>query len=81
MITCGAFTPEGDFLELPQFDMERLLVAWQEAVFELYLAATMITWCPRSNRKSSRTCAVGNTAVSASIFGFDEETSPPLADS
>ena len=37
-LTCGAFTPEGDFLELPQFDMERLLVAWQEAVFELYLA-------------------------------------------
>ncbi|MDZ4850270.1 MAG: transposase [Pirellulaceae bacterium] len=38
LITCGAFTPEGDFLELPEFDMERLLVAWQEAVFELYLA-------------------------------------------
>ena len=38
LITCGAWTPEGDFLELPEFDMERLLVAWQEAVFELYLA-------------------------------------------
>ena len=38
LITCGGFTPEGDFLELPEFDMERLLVAWQEAVFELYLA-------------------------------------------
>ena len=38
LITCGAFTPEGDFLELPEFDMERLLVAWQEAVFALYLA-------------------------------------------
>lgn len=38
LITCGAFTPQGDFLELPEFDMQRLLVAWQEAVFELYLA-------------------------------------------
>ena len=38
LITCGAWTPEGDFLELPEFDMERLLLAWQEAVFELYLA-------------------------------------------
>ena len=25
LITCGEFTPEGDFLELPQFDMEQLL--------------------------------------------------------
>ena len=38
LITCGVFTPEGDFLELPEFDKERLLAAWQEAVFELYLA-------------------------------------------
>jgi hypothetical protein len=37
VVTCGAFTPDGDFLELPQFDMDRLLVAWQEAVFALYL--------------------------------------------
>ena len=29
---------EGEFLELPEFDMQRLLVAWQDAVFELYLA-------------------------------------------
>jgi len=35
--TCGAWTPEGEFLELPEFDLERLLVAWQDAVFELYL--------------------------------------------
>jgi hypothetical protein len=38
LVTCGAWTPEGDFLELPEFDTERLLVAWQEAVFALYLA-------------------------------------------
>ena len=41
-MTCGAFTPAGDFLELPQFDMERLLVAWQDAVFALYLAEEKI---------------------------------------
>lgn len=43
LITCGAWTPEGDFLELPQFDMERLLVAWQEAVVALYVAEEKIT--------------------------------------
>ena len=37
MVTCGAFTPYGDFIELPEFDIDRLLVAWQEAVFALYL--------------------------------------------
>ena len=42
LLTCGAFTPEGDFLELPQFDMERLLLAWQDAVFALYLAEEKI---------------------------------------
>ena len=42
LITCGAWTPEGEFLELPEFEMQRLLVAWQEAVFELYLAEEKI---------------------------------------
>jgi len=37
LVTCGAFTPEGEFLELSEFDMNRMLVAWQEAVFALYL--------------------------------------------
>jgi len=32
LITCGAYTSEGDFLELPQFDMERLLDVWQDEV-------------------------------------------------
>jgi hypothetical protein len=38
LITCGACTPEGNFLELSEFDMDSLLVAWQEAVFDLYLS-------------------------------------------
>ncbi len=38
LVNCGAFTPEGEFLNLPEFDMDSLLVAWQEAVFALYLA-------------------------------------------
>jgi len=42
LITCGAWTSEGDFLELAEFDMQRLLIAWQEAVFELYLAEEKI---------------------------------------
>ncbi len=36
--TCGAFPSTGEFLELNEFDLQRLEAAWQEAVFELYLA-------------------------------------------
>ncbi len=42
LITCGAFSPEGDLLEFPEFDRERLLVAWQQKVFTLYLAEEKI---------------------------------------
>lgn len=41
-ITCGAWTPEEEFLGLPEFDLERLLVTWQDAVFALYLAEEKI---------------------------------------
>jgi len=49
------------FRELPEFDMERLLVAWQEAVFELYLAEEKI------EPEVVEICGVGRTAVSVSI--------------
>jgi hypothetical protein len=39
---CGAFTPQGEFLKLPELDLERLQTAWQEAVFALYLAEEKI---------------------------------------
>ena len=42
LLTCGAFTPQGEFLELPELDLERLRTAWQEAVFALYLAEEKI---------------------------------------
>jgi hypothetical protein len=42
LLTCGAFTAEGEFLELPELDLERLQTAWQEAVFALYLAEDKI---------------------------------------
>jgi hypothetical protein len=42
LVTCGAWTPQGEFLELPEFDKERLHAAWQEAVFALYLAEEKI---------------------------------------
>ncbi len=38
LVTCGAFTPEGDFVALPELDKERLRAAWREEVFALYLA-------------------------------------------
>jgi ribosomal protein S27E len=52
LITCGAFTPEGEFLELPEFDVERLLMAWQDAVFELYLAEEKIEPAVVENMRS-----------------------------
>jgi hypothetical protein len=42
LVTCGAFTLQGDFLEVPELDLERLRAAWQEAVFALYLAEDKI---------------------------------------
>ena len=38
LVTCGAFTAEGDFLAVPELDKERLRAAWREEVFALYLA-------------------------------------------
>ena len=38
LLTCGAFTAEDEFLELPELELDRLQAAWQEAVFALYLA-------------------------------------------
>jgi len=42
LVTCGAFTAEGEFLEVPELDMGRLETAWQEAVFALYLGEEKI---------------------------------------
>ena len=42
LVTCGAFTPEGEFLEVPELDMDRLHAAWREAVFAMYLAEDKI---------------------------------------
>ena len=42
LVPCGAFTPEREFLEVPELDLERLQAAWQEAVFALYLAEDKI---------------------------------------
>ncbi len=42
LVTCGAFTPKRDFLELKEFDLKRLEADWQEAVFTLYLAEEKI---------------------------------------
>jgi hypothetical protein len=42
VVTCGAFTPAGEFVKLPELDLERLETAWQDAVFALYLAEDKI---------------------------------------
>ena len=38
LATGGAFTPAGEFVKLPELDLQRLEAAWQEAVFALYVA-------------------------------------------
>jgi hypothetical protein len=42
LVACGVFTPQGEFLEVPEFDLERPHAAWREAVFALYLAEEKI---------------------------------------
>ena len=42
LVTCGAFTPQGELLQVPELDIERLEAAWREAVFALYLAEEKI---------------------------------------
>lgn len=39
LLNCGAFTPQGESLELSEPDLKRLQTAWQEPVFALHLAA------------------------------------------
>ena len=43
LVTCGAFTTEGEFLDVPELDMARLEASWREVVFSLYLAEEKIT--------------------------------------
>ncbi|NLX23774.1 MAG: transposase [Phycisphaerae bacterium] len=43
LVTCGAFTAEGEFLDVPELDLGRLEPDWQEAVFALYLAEEKVT--------------------------------------
>jgi hypothetical protein len=65
LITCGAFSPEGDFLEFPEFDRERLLVAWQQKVFTLYLAEEKIEREVVENMRSWEHCGF---SVDQSVF-------------
>ena len=41
LVTCGAFTADSEFVEVPELDMERLEAAWREAVFALCLATPL----------------------------------------
>lgn len=65
LITCGAWTTEGEFLELPELDRERLLVAWQDAVFELYLSEAKIDPAVVENM---RTWKHSDFSVDQSVF-------------
>jgi hypothetical protein len=65
LVTCGAFTPEGDFLEVPQLDMARLEAAWREGVFVLYLAEDKIG---PEVVENMRTWAHSGFSVDQSVF-------------
>ena len=55
LVTCGAFTAEGEFLDVPERDLGRLETDWQEAVFALYLAEEKVT--PRGGREPAELAA------------------------
>ena len=67
LVTCGAFTAAGDFLEVPELDKERLRMAWREEVFSLYLAEGKID------------AAVVENMRGWPHSGFGAHCSPPLA--
>lgn len=52
LLTCGEFTPEGEFLKVPELDLDRLQAAWQEAVFALYPAEDKIEPAVVENMRS-----------------------------
>jgi hypothetical protein len=72
LLACGAFTPEGEFLELPELDLERLQAAWQEAVFRLYLAEDKIEPEVVENMRTwpghRRAAMVGGFSVDQSVY-------------
>ena len=67
LVTCGAFTPEGDFLDVPELDKERLRAAWREEVFAIYLGEGKID------------AAVVENMRGWPHSGFGAHQSPPLA--
>ena len=42
LVACGALTPAGNFLEVPEFNLDWLRAAWQGDVFAPYLAEDKI---------------------------------------
>jgi hypothetical protein len=67
LVTCGAFTPGGEFLDVPELDKERLRAAWREEVFSLYLAEGKIDATVVENMRGWP------------HSGFGAHPSPPLA--
>jgi hypothetical protein len=65
LVTCGELTPDGEFLELPELDLERLQAARQKAVFALYLAKDKIE--PKAV-ENMRTWPHSGFSVDQSVF-------------
>ncbi len=43
LVTCGAFTEDGTFLEVQEFDEERMLALWEDRIFKLLIKEELIT--------------------------------------
>ncbi len=43
LVTCGAFTEDSTFLEIPEFDEDRMLELWENCIFKLLIKEGLIT--------------------------------------
>jgi hypothetical protein len=43
LVTCGAFTDDGTFLDVPAFDEDRMLALWEDRIFKLLTKEDLVT--------------------------------------
>jgi hypothetical protein len=70
LVTCGAFTKEGEFLEVAEVDEDRMLELWESRVFKVLLKEERITEGVVEQMRSWE----------HSGFGFDQSVHLPAGD-
>jgi hypothetical protein len=43
LVTCGAFTEDSTFLDIPEFNEERMQALWEDSIFKLLIRESLIT--------------------------------------